>query len=304
VVARKSVQQMAKEAWRLARAQHFVITRRQLIGIGYTSEAIDWRIADGRLFPLHAGVYAVGRPQLTREGVFIAAVLACGPEAVLSHESAAELWGILKRHRGPIHVTVPEAANPRRPGIAVHRRAGLQPTRRQGIAVTTPIDTLVDVAPRLSEAQLERAINEAVNRDLTDPDELRAAAAQMRRRRGARKVLRLLDRATYVVTDSRLEQQFLRIVRAAGLPMPQTQRHLGGGRVDFYWPELGLVVEADSLRFHRTPFQQRTDLLRDQKHAVAELERLRFTHFQVMKEPDHVAATLTAIIRRLEAKAA
>jgi very-short-patch-repair endonuclease len=129
-------------------------------------------------------------------------------------------------------------------------------------------------------------------------DELHAAA---RGRSGA--IVRLLDRDLYVVTDTRLEQALLRIVRKAGLPLPQTQRRLPGGRVDFYWPELGLVVEADSLRFHRTPAQQARDLMRDQKHAAAELFPLRFSHWQIMFDPDYVAAILTAVIRRLSVAA-
>jgi very-short-patch-repair endonuclease len=90
----------------------------------------------------------------------------------------------------------------------------------------------------------------------------------------------------------------LRIARRAGLPRPQTQRRLAGGRVDFYWPRLGLIVEADSLRFHRTPAQQRADRLRDQKNAAAGLITLRFTHWQIFFDPDHVSAILVAVSRR------
>src|SRR3954464_11027139 len=114
----------------------------------------------------------------------------------------------------------------------------------------------------------------------------------MRRRTGARRVVALLDRDPYVVTDTRLEQRFLRIARRAGLPRPETQRHLDGGRVDFYWPALDLIVEADSLRFHRTPAQQREDRLRDQTHFKAEIRTLRFTHWQIWHEPDHVESVL------------
>jgi very-short-patch-repair endonuclease len=157
----------------------------------------------------------------------------------------------------------------------------------------------VDIAPRLTDARLERCINEAANRDLIHPERLRETVAAMPRRPGIRTVLSLLDRDTYTVTDSRLEQALLKIAHDAGLPKPQTQRRLPGGRVDFYWPELGLVVEADSLRYHRTPAQQRADGLRDQRHAAAGLTPLRFTHWQVMFDPSHVREILTDVAERL-----
>jgi very-short-patch-repair endonuclease len=169
------------------------------------------------------------------------------------------------------------------------------------IPVTTPSCTIVQLATSLADAPLERAINEAVNRDLTDPDRLRTDVAAMTHRSGRRRILGLLDRDTYVVTDTRLEQRLLWIARRAGLPVPETQRHLDGGRVDFYWAALGLIVEADSLRFHRTPAQQRADRLRDQRHAAAGLVTLRFTHWQVFHEADHVEATLRAVAQRLAA---
>jgi very-short-patch-repair endonuclease len=273
-----------------------VITREQLLGLGFTTGEVRARLRGGRLYPIHAGVYAVGRPALTREGHFVAAVLACGEGALLSHASAAEHYGIRTRRAGPIHVTVPPGAQPRRPGIKVHRREGLEGALRDRIPLTSVADTLVDIAPGLSDEQLERTINEAVNRDLTDPERLRAELP--RRRPGVCRAAKLLDRDTYVTTESIIEQRVLRIARAAGLPKPEAQRRLGGGRVDFVWPALNLVVEADSLRFHRTPMQQRADRLRDQRHAAAGFRTLRFTHHQIMFEADHVERTLRAVARR------
>jgi very-short-patch-repair endonuclease len=299
-MAWKSVQDAAGEAWALARAQHWVITRRQLLAMGYTSRAIEIRIAKGRLHRVHAGVYAVGRASLAREGHFAAAVLACDDGAALSDHSAAEHWCMLLGPFAPIHVSVPAASRGARPGIRVHRRTAFEVTRHMGIRVTTAACTIVQLASSsMSDGRLERAMNEAVNRDLTDPDRLRETVAGMPHRRGAPRVLSILDRDTYAVTDSRLEQRLLRIVRAAGLPKPATQVRREGGRVDFYWPDLGLVVEADSLRFHRTPAQQLADRLRDQAHAAAGLVTLRFTHWQICFDADHVAATLVAVIRRL-----
>ena len=303
-MARQNVQKMANEAWALARSQHYVVTRKQLHAIGYTLEAIDCRIEDGRLHRIYRGVDAVGRRDLTRDGVFIAAVLACGPTAALSHQSAGQLWGILPRQRGLLHVSVPASCSPERNGIRVHRRASLEGITYRGIRVTNPVDTLVDLATCLPPEQLERAVNEAVNRDLTEPERLRRALTRMTGRRGVPALVRLLDRDTFVVTDSRLEQRFVPIALAAGLPKPLTQRHLEGARVDFYWPELRLIVEADSLRFHRTPSQQAADALRNQRHAAAGLTPLRFTHWQIFHNAEHVRNTLAAVAARLAAAAA
>jgi very-short-patch-repair endonuclease len=303
-MARVNAQPLFEAALALAKRQYSVVTRVQLLRLGLTDEAIEHWLRIGRLHRIWAGVYAVGRPGLTRKGYFMAAVLSCGVGALLSHQSAGSHYRILSHRRGPIHVSTPPTASARRRNIKVHRRAHpLVAASHEGIPVTSPIDTLVDLATCLDEAGYERAINEAANRDLVHPELLRDAAAAMRRRPGARATVSLLDRDTYRVTDTRLEQRLLRIVRGAGLPIPRTQRHLGAGRVDFHWDDLRLIAEADSLRFHRTASQQRADRLRDQKHAAAGFTTLRFTHWQIFNEPDQVAATLTAVIRRLEAAA-
>jgi very-short-patch-repair endonuclease len=113
-----------------------------------------------------------------------------------------------------------------------------------------------------------------------------------------------LDRRTFTFTDTWLERRFLPIARAAGLPRPQTQVYVNGFKVDFYWPELGLVVETDGLRYHRTPAQQARDRVRDQAHAAAGLTPLRFTRAQINYEPAHVEVTLAAVARRLRSRAA
>jgi very-short-patch-repair endonuclease len=297
-----------RSVWAIARAQHGLISRRQLHELGYSDRAIDHRTANGRLHRVRPGVYAVGRPELTRGGVWMAAVLTCGPGAVLSHESAAVLWGIRRSGPQPIDVTVPSGRRPRREGIRVHRRGQLSArhlTREQRIPVTTPIVTLVDVATRQSRERLERSVNEADVLGLTAPFALRAALdGELAGWPGAAILRELLDRHTFVRSDSRLEQRFLRIVRRAGLPTPQTQRRLNGSRVDFYWPELGLVVETDGLRYHRTAAEQAADRRRDQAHLASGLTPLRFTHEQVFKEPEHVEAVLAAVAKRLAARSA
>ncbi len=124
----------------------------------------------------------------------------------------------------------------------------------------------------------------------------------MPRRPGCAVVRRLLDRRTFLLTDSELERGFARIIRRADLPPPLTQQWVNGFRVDFYWPDLGLVVETDGLRYHRTPSEQAKDRLRDQAHTAAGLTPLRFTHAQIRYEPEAVSATRRAVAERLRGK--
>jgi very-short-patch-repair endonuclease len=235
----------------------------------------------------------------------MAAVLAFGPGAALSHQSAAELWGVRHGHSSPIEVSVPVASEHRCPGVHVHRRTGLgsaDVTLHEGIPVTNVVLTLIDLARSLGPAQLERAVNEADRLDLIDPSALRAALDAYPGRPGVARLRELLDRRTFRLTDSDLERLFLPLVAQAGLSLPLTRRRLNGFRVDFFWPDLRLVVETDGLRYHRTPAQQARDHVRDQAHLAAGFTPLRFTHAQVRYEADHVRSTLQAVARRLEAE--
>jgi very-short-patch-repair endonuclease len=291
-------------AWALAARQHDVVTRAQLLSLGYSRHAIDHRLATGRLFPIWRGVYSAGRPQPTRLGLFMAAVLSCGPHAVLSHESAAELWEIARRRPAVFHVSVPTGHDRVRHGIRVHRRPHLvEVTHRHRIPVTTPIATIVDLTPGRPRAEVEAIVNEATIRRLTDPDRVRAALDSMPRRPGIAALRMLLDRRTFRFTRSELERHFLRLVKRAGLPMPLTCHRVNGHEVDFYWPELGLVVECDSLTFHRTAERQENDARRDQDHLASGLVPLRFTHGQIKFEPARVVETLAAVAHRLKSAA-
>jgi hypothetical protein len=231
----------------------------------------------------------------------MAAVLSCGRGAVLSHGSAAALWSIRASTTDLIDISVPASVVRERPGIVVHRRASLGDTtsRHHGIPVTAPIWTLVDLATVVHADRLEAAVNEADKRDLVDPDELRSALESLPPWPGVRALRELLNRPTFTLTDSELERQFLPIAERAGLPMPLTGQLVNGYKVDFFWRDLGLVVETDGLRYHRTPAQQAKDRRRDQAHAAFGLTPLRFTRAQVKFEPGHVEATLAAVALRL-----
>ncbi len=288
--------------WPVARRQHGVITNAQLRAIGLTPAAIRHWLTVGHLYLLHRGIYAVGNPQVTRRGTWMAAVLACGSLAVLSHESAAALWGIRPDRSRPTEVTVPQNKRRRPKGIRTHQSRTLEPrdvTTRHGIPVTTPVRTLIDLAPRLPRNQAERAINEADRLGLVTPDRLRRALATGSDKHGAAALATLLDRRTFTLTDSELERLLVPIALKAGLGLPQTGCVVNGFKVDFYWPELGLVVETDGLRYHRTPAQQARDRVRDQAHAAAGLTCLRFTHEQIAFEAEYVEGILVAVRERL-----
>ena len=276
-----------------------MVTRGQLLALSYDDDAIKNRLRRGRLHRVWSGVYAVGRPALSAHGRWLAAVLCSGPEAALSHASAAALWRIRPAQGSDVHVSVPLHVTRRRPGIIVHRRTGFEVTTCRQIPVTTPACTLIDLAPALASDRLEAAVNEADALDLVDPEQLRVALDRVGRRPGVAALRRLLDRRTFVLTESELERLFLPLAREAGLSRPQAGVWVNGFKVDFYWPDLGLIVETDGLRYHRTPAKQAQDRRRDQVHAAAGLTPLRFTHAQVRREPRHVVATLNAVAARL-----
>jgi very-short-patch-repair endonuclease len=173
-------------------------------------------------------------------------------------------------------------------------------TEHQRIPVTTPTQTLIDLAVTLDPRRLERAVNEADKLDLVDPMTLLESLDGYTAREGVGRLRTMLGAQVFRLTDSELERRFLRLVRRAKVPMPQTGARLNGFKVDFLWPDLGLVVETDGLRYHRTPAQQVRDRERDQVQTAAGLTTLRFTHSQVVSDPLLVERTLRRVVRRLE----
>ncbi|MBA3867455.1 MAG: DUF559 domain-containing protein [Solirubrobacterales bacterium] len=289
-------------AWALAREQHGVVARGQLLALGFTPSAIEHRLRIGRLHPAARGVYLVGWPRLTAERRWMIAVLARGDGAVLSHRSAAALWGFGKERRDRVQVSIRRHCFLRRPGIEVHSRPKLaagELTTHRGIPVTRPVQTLVDFASDATSGELERAVNEADKHERVDPETLRAALNRHAGEPGVRPLRELLDRHAFRLSDSELEVLFRPIAAAAGLPTPQTKVWVNDFEVDFFWPDLGLVVETDGLRYHRTAATQTRDALRDQTHTASGLTPLRFSHRQVKREPAHVQEILTRTHRRL-----
>src|SRR3954452_17849717 len=214
-----------RSIWDLIRRQHGVITRMQLLARGITDDGIRHRLACGRLRRVYPGVYAVGQLELTQEGRWMAAILACGEGAALSHDSAAALWRLAKRPPEPIHVSVLSRSRSRN-GIEVHRRQALVAVSRDGIPTTTPAQTLIDIA---ASPDIEQAIGEAVLRRLISLEALRTAATKAGR--SGAPLRHVIHRATYRVTQSELERAFLRRIADTALPLPESQPRLGDSRV-------------------------------------------------------------------------
>lgn len=225
----------------------------------------------------------------------MAAVLACGGDAALSHRSAAALLGIGSESRGQIDVSVPRRCELRRPGLHVHGRPTIRPEdlwEFDRIRVTSPAQTIVDLSSELGVVAVERAVNDADKRDLIDPETLRRALEHHGGEPGVRALRELLDKLTFRLSDSELEIHFRPIATTAGLPPPLSKRIVNGFEVDFFWPALGLVVETDGLRYHRTPSAQARDARRDRAHTLAGMTPLRFTHYEVSYERRRVRSAL------------
>jgi very-short-patch-repair endonuclease len=282
----------------MARRQHGVVTRSDLERLGFSEEALEHRLATGRLHLVSPGVYAVGRPELTPHGRWMAAVLACGDDAVLSHRSAAELWGIGYEERGRIDVSIRRRSKITRKGVKVRARPSLAASPfavRFGIPVTHPVQTLIDVATELKSLRLERAVNEADKLDLVDPETLRRALDGYVGMPGVKTLRTMLDRHTFRLSDSDLEVLFRPLALAAGFPQPLTKHWVLGYETDFFFPDHDLIVETDGLRYHRTAAQQARAVKRDQTHVAAGFRVLRFTHWQIA----HAAGEVTDVLRRV-----
>ncbi len=225
----------------------------------------------------------------------MAAVLAAGDGAALSHRSAAALYEIGSERDGRIDVSVRRRCELRHPGMRIRGRPTLAAEDiwlHDDIPVTCPARTVVDSATELGSIAIERMVNNADKRDLIDPETLRAALDSYAGQPGVRPLRTLLDKLTFRLSDSDLEIYFRPIAASAKLPPPLSKQFVNGFEVDFFWPDLGLVVETDGLRYHRTPSAQARDALRDRTHVIAGMSPLRFTHYEIRYEPRKVRTAL------------
>ena len=275
----------------LATAQHGVVARSQLLTLGFSADAVKRRAAAGRLHRLHRGVYAVGHTALRVEGHWMAAVLALGGDAVLSHGTAAGAWDLRRRGSGAIHVTVPSTSGrKRRDGIRLHRSRTLTPsdtTTHRGIPITTPVRTIIDLARTLTGRPLEHALDLADQRHLIDFSDLRNRPIPP----SLQAVLTRYSAGT-TPTRSEMEERFLALCDDHGIPRPHVNTRVEGQEVDFVWPDRRLIVEVDGYAYHRSPSAFEADRERDVTLVLAGWRVLRFTWTQITMRSAWVARSV------------
>ena len=277
-----------RQVARIAERQHGVVTKAQLARVEIDKSGIWRRVRAGRLHRLFRGVYAVGHTHISPRGRWLAAVLACGPDAVLSHRSAGALWGIRPSSSRLSEVTVARTGGRAdRPGLWVHRTNRLaadEITRRDNIPVTSPARTIADLRRVLPSDHLQAAIRraEVLRLDIGpqpdhEPDN----------------------------TRSELERRFLELCRRHGLPLPEANVYVEGFYVDFLWREQRLIVETDGFEHHGTRSAFESDRERIVRLQVLGYELLPFTYRQIADDPDWVAASVaTRVAARPAAGAA
>jgi very-short-patch-repair endonuclease/predicted transcriptional regulator of viral defense system len=291
----------------LAVRQHGVVTSAQLHDAGLTARMIWVRIRQQRLRRIHRGVYQVV-PLTTSFIREMAAVLACGIGAVLSHRSAAAVRELIRPTSGsaPVDVTVPGRSAGQRPGIRARRSVRLDPgetTHWNGIPITTPARTLVDLAGDMGKAgrsrELEQAVAQAFRRDLTTEAELLSLIARHPRRHGTGLLRAFLeDHAPPVLTRSEAEERLLTLVRSARLPAPGVNVGLAGYEVDFVWMAERLVVEVDGRAYHSARSRFEGDRRRDTDLAAAGFRVIRVTWHQITRESQVVLARIALALGR------
>ena len=285
----------------LADLQHHVVARNQLLDLGLTREAIQVRIDRGWLHPIHRGVYAVGTQRLSLRGRWMAAVLAAGPLAVLSHLCAACFWRMITSFPKRIEVTVPHGVRARGDFI-LHRTRSLPDEEwvvHDGIRVTTPVRTIIDLCSVLPLNDLELAIEQGIRDELFDVDVLRAARLRHSGKRGLGKLDTLIGTAADAAeTRSRLEVRLRRFCRKHDLPMPEVNAELCGYEVDGLYRDAHVVLEADSFEFHSSRAAFERDRRRDTALAAAGYTVVRITSRRMSDDGPRLAAEIRRLLSR------
>jgi very-short-patch-repair endonuclease len=276
-----------------------VVARRQLQALGFSSQAIKTLVSRERLHRLHRSVYAVGHKRLTAKGRWMAAALACGPGAVLSHLDAAALHDLRRIGSGKIDVTTPSRHN--LPGIRCHYMRKLHPDDTaivDGIPATSLARTYLDLAEILNHGRLIDVLETGQRQHKLDVNAIESVIARNPGRHGVKP----LQDAIHELTDeppliqSPTEQAFREIIRSHGFPVPQFNVYVEGELMDVVWPEHRLVVEVDSWGFHRGKRSFENDRRRGNKLVRHHWRLVRFTHDQVMLDPAGVAAELSELL--------
>ncbi len=281
-----------------------MVSAAQLAGLGVSAGAVGSRLRRGRLHSLHRGVYAVGHPALPTRGRYMAAVLACGRSAALSHRSAADLWGLRRYEGAAVDVTTTRQAGRQRAGIDAHQSRTLEPgdfAVVEGIPCTTVTRTLLDLSDVVDRRALERAVDRAEMLALFDGLAVTETLGRASGRRGATLLRAVLaDLGDPALTASELEERFLALCLEGGLPRPGVNVWLclAGGFVqaDFLWRAARLVVETDGRATHGTRAAFARDRRRDQSLLLAGFRVVRFSWREVTQEPARVLATVGRLL--------
>jgi very-short-patch-repair endonuclease len=285
----------------LAEKQHGVVSHEQLLPVGYSTAGIGRALRSGRLHPVYRGAYAVGHARVSRHGICLAAVLACGSGALLSHQSAGWLWGLSPRFTAVPDVTVP-ARGHRRVGISIHHSSILEPGdcgETDGIPVTAISRTLLDLAARESPRVLNGAVDQAERLDLLDLMD----AESLLRRCGTHRGRHVLRRALDLYRDpafyrARSERLLVALIKRAGLPRPMMNAYIEGHEIDAYWPAERFAVEVDGWVAHRSRRSFELDPLRQENLKLAGIEMIRITARRIERKPDEVAVRLHLLLQQ------
>jgi hypothetical protein len=280
----------------LAGNQHGYITRAQLLAIGLGARAIRYRVAKRQLIRVHAGVYAVGYLNATPVARAHAAVLACGPRALLSHGSAASLWQFFKHWDMPFEVILPGKRTRR--GIKTHRSCTLTDRdydRQHGIPATSPARTALDIAPRLTDKRLTRVVNDARHARFLHLDDLNDVLTRNPMHPGTKRLKPFLE-GPQNPTRSPLEDDFLAFAKRHGLPAPVTNTYLFGYEIDVLYPAERVIVEVDGYEFHSDRHSFVRDRRRDAIMLAADYQTVRITEEQMDDDGEQEAQRLMAIL--------
>lgn len=291
----------------LARRQHGVVSIKQLLGpLSYSRSAVGRATDAGRLHRLYRGVFGVGHTDVSLEGRCLAAVLACGDDALLSHHSAAWLLGLARWAPIPLHVTGPVRRGPTRPGfrqeIRLHHSQALAPDDREAVAripVTAVPRTALDLAPTLRPEQLQRLLERAEELKLFDLRHFEALLARTSGHHGhdrLHRALRLYRPAPF--SRSGMERRFRELVLEAGLPSPVMGFNVEGYELDVYWPERRFAVELDTYETHGSHQAFEDDRLRDENLVLGGIEMIRVTGLRLDSEPDRVIERVRRLLAR------
>jgi Transcriptional regulator, AbiEi antitoxin len=285
----------------LAARQHGVVATRQLLTLGYSPTVIARLVRDGHLIRLHRGVYAVGHIRLSARGRWMAAALACGDDAVLSHRAASALWDLSQTPAGAIDVTAPGHSRRRIPGVHFHGARTLHPDDREiidGIPVTALPRTMLDQATAVNPQRLRTLLEQAQRRDLVNPLAFDALLARSPGHHGAGRLRAALSELQDDPpwTQSELERRFLEFLRTRHLPEPRTNVPIDGILADCFWPEHNLVAELDSYRFHRDRRTFESDREKGIVHARAGRQAIHITQRMLTRQAQQLEMDLRALL--------